>query len=360
MRVLYPGGFAAGEGSSALRARGLAAALRLVGVDVLGPGADWPRESTGVVNELRRKYVRDGALASVLRQSRPDAVIVYPGLGAMNAVVPVAAEHGIPVIADIADWYDWHHVPRTSTPQWALNEMAVRRAGSRAQGCITVSEYLGGYFADRGAATVVVPAVFERSPLTEPAWVADSRCHLAYVGEVASKDRLAVRHLIQVAAQVDPRGEHIKVHVVGGNLDAVRSVMPRRASIPESVMIHGRVPRQQALDILASCNFSVVQREPGPRYAKAGFPSKVAESLLVGTPVLANLSSDLAQHLTDGENAIVLAGDGLADMRAGVVRARYEGVSSSREQIAAQARERYLAASVAPRLAPFMQSLVGP
>lgn len=360
MRVLYPGGFAAGDDSSALRARGLAAALRVAGVELLGPGAVWPRESTGVLNELRRKYVRDGALASLLRQSRPDAVIVYPGLGAMNAVVPVAAEQGIPVIADIADWYDWHHVPRKSTPQWVLNEIAVRRSGPRAQGCITVSEYLAGNFADRGAATVVVPAVFERTPATESAWVADSLCHLAYVGEVAPKDRLAVRHLIQVAAQVDPLGEHIKVHIVGGNLDAIRSVMPRGAAIPESVVIHGRLSRQQALDTLASCNFSVVQRDPWPRYAKAGFPSKVAESLLVGTPVLANLSSDLAEHLTDGENAIVLAGDGLADMRAGVMRARHEGVCSSREQIASQARERYLAAAVAPRLVPFLQSLVRP
>jgi glycosyltransferase involved in cell wall biosynthesis len=46
-------------------------------------------------------------------------------------------------------------------------------------------------------------------------------------------------------------------------------------------------------------------RNPEERYAKAGFPSKVVESLANSTPVLCNLSSDLGLYLRDGENAIL-------------------------------------------------------
>lgn len=355
MRVLYPGGLATGDSSSALRNRGLAAAMKLSGVEVLG--ADSSPQPDSALQAIRRKYVRDGDLASLLRRSRPDAVIVYPGLGQMNGVASVAAEQGIPVVADIADWYDWRHVPRSSLPQWVLNEIAVRKAGPRAQGCIAVSEYLGRYFGTRGASTLVVAAAFESPPVAEVVAPTDSRCHVAYVGSVASKDRLAARHLIEYASQFDPLGQHVKVHIVGGGVETLRSALPPGVMIPASVVVHGRVPRQEALDVLARCDFSVVQRDPLARYARAGFPSKVAESLLLGTPVISNLSSDLAGHLADGENAIVLAGAGLADMCEGLQRALDAGVTSSRTQIAAQARSRYLPSAIAPGLGDFLRAL---
>ena len=47
-------------------------------------------------------------------------------------------------------------------------------------------------------------------------------------------------------------------------------------------------------------------RPSDERYAKAGFPTKVVESLSLGTPMLCNLSSDLAMYLTDGENSIII------------------------------------------------------
>jgi glycosyltransferase involved in cell wall biosynthesis len=44
------------------------------------------------------------------------------------------------------------------------------------------------------------------------------------------------------------------------------------------------------------------------RYAKAGFPTKIVESLSCGTPPVCNLSSDLAMYLTHGENAVLADG----------------------------------------------------
>jgi glycosyltransferase involved in cell wall biosynthesis len=64
------------------------------------------------------------------------------------------------------------------------------------------------------------------------------------------------------------------------------------------------MPRPDVPGLLAQCDFMPLLR-PNQRYAEAGFPTKVVESLAVGVPVVANLTGDLGEYLLDGENAFV-------------------------------------------------------
>ena len=57
--------------------------------------------------------------------------------------------------------------------------------------------------------------------------------------------------------------------------------------------------------MLRQTDFSVLLREPR-RFAQAGFPTKFCESLAAGTPVIANLTSDLGMYLTDGVEGLVV------------------------------------------------------
>ena len=71
------------------------------------------------------------------------------------------------------------------------------------------------------------------------------------------------------------------------------------------LVIHGRVDHTTVLELLKETDFTVLIRDPNQRYAKAGFPSKVVESLANATPVLCNYSSDLRLYRQDGENATI-------------------------------------------------------
>ena len=44
---------------------------------------------------------------------------------------------------------------------------------------------------------------------------------------------------------------------------------------------------------------------PNKRYANAGFPTKVGESMACATPVIANITSDLGKYILDGETGII-------------------------------------------------------
>ena len=41
------------------------------------------------------------------------------------------------------------------------------------------------------------------------------------------------------------------------------------------------------------------------RYAQAGFPTKIAESLALGTPVIINITSNLGDYIHDGVEGLI-------------------------------------------------------
>lgn len=69
--------------------------------------------------------------------------------------------------------------------------------------------------------------------------------------------------------------------------------------------IHGRIPYSDVQNIIAHSDFTVLLR-PNLRYANAGFPTKVGESMMCGTPVIANHTSDLNLYIRDGDTGIVV------------------------------------------------------
>jgi len=73
------------------------------------------------------------------------------------------------------------------------------------------------------------------------------------------------------------------------------------------VICHGRVAQTEVPRMLADSDFSVLLR-PDKRYAHAGFPTKLAESLSAGTPAIVNATSDIAEYVRDGREGLIVQG----------------------------------------------------
>jgi len=119
--------------------------------------------------------------------------------------------------------------------------------------------------------------------------------------------------VLDAVASLDP-SERAAVHLTIAGADeaalaANPDVGPERMAIAgTNVSALGYVGRPEVLKLLANADFSVLIR-PNAGYAASGFPSKVPESLAAGCPVLCNLTTDLAEYLVDGENALVCPTD---------------------------------------------------
>ena len=89
----------------------------------------------------------------------------------------------------------------------------------------------------------------------------------------------------------------------------------------DSLHCLGKVPREKVLDNLKEADFTILLRPEDARYAKAGFPTKVTESLASATPVICNLTSDLGMYIKDMENGIIVEGCSGNDVKEAVEKA---------------------------------------
>jgi glycosyltransferase involved in cell wall biosynthesis len=87
-----------------------------------------------------------------------------------------------------------------------------------------------------------------------------------------------------------------------------------------AVYAHGRVPVRVVSERLLQSDFTVLLRE-NRRFARAGFPSKVPESLAHGVPMLCNMTGDMALYLKDGRECVEVSAPTAAAFAAALRRA---------------------------------------
>lgn len=330
--VAYVGPFHYPEGGAASRrVLGVAESLSLAGYDVvIASGAGESMEDEGELvsqsegisycllaervaehwpRPLRRfRYAQMGGrtvqwLAS--RPTRPAAVILYSGYTPyLQRLLPWSRDSRVRLLFDAVEWYEparpWGYL--TSPYQWNI-EWAMRRLIPKVDGVIAISRYLADYYRQRGRAVAVVPPTTSTIAVSD--WRPGEVLRLCYAGTPGHKDDLA--SILRAVASLVEKGAPIHLTVAGPDRSLVTNLLGgggereyRWLDTP-GLLSHGDVQR-----LVGSVEFSILARRQC-RTSQAGFPTKFVESLARGTPVIANLTSDLHLYLRDGETGLVSA-----------------------------------------------------
>lgn len=213
----------------------------------------------------------------------------------------------IRLIHDSVEWYSpeqfrWGKLSLGYIKKDMLNKRLIDKSCS----VIAISQFLHRHFSKKGISSVNIPIVIAPEDLQSEK-ISDGLTHFTYAGQAGKKDYLHV--MVEAFSQLtDDEKEKIRFHIVGCTYEQlVASGIPKAQldSLSSCLSIHGRVPRSEVLELLKQTDFTVLMRSPTQRYAKAGFPTKMVESLSTYTPIICNLTSDMALYLQDGENALV-------------------------------------------------------
>jgi len=99
--------------------------------------------------------------------------------------------------------------------------------------------------------------------------------------------------------------------LVGPTHESMAASLAGRAACLEelgsALRCDGPVPQHLVPQRLAEGDFSFLLR-PNARYAQAGFPTKLVESLSAGVPMITNATSDIAQYVRDGKEGVLAEG----------------------------------------------------
>lgn len=169
-------------------------------------------------------------------------------------------------------------------------------------GLIVISSYLQKFYSDVKN-VVRIPTLVD---ISEEKWKNPYSksldiLKLVYAGNPGMKDKLDV--LISAL-------EHIKkpyiLDIVGLTKEQFLRYYPEFEKKLDSngVVFHGRISHSETLNYVKQASFSCFFRDDD-RVSNSGFPTKLAEALTCGTPVLTNRTSDIADYIGESNGILV-------------------------------------------------------
>lgn len=234
------------------------------------------------------------------------AVVLYnfPAI-ALKKMTGYCRKRNIKCYGDVTEWYS----ARGRGIAYAMLKSGdtfyrMRILNKKLDGRIVISRYLQEYYKNCRN-TVCIPPLIDvseekwKNPYTKQ----EETLMLVYAGSPGLKDRIDI--LIDALQKVR-RAYHLDV--IGIALDEYLTRAPRHTSFlqgNQSIIFHGKKPHLDTLQYVKRANYSCFFRI-AERVTMAGFPTKFAEAVSCGTPVLTNSTSNLSDYCQNGMNGYLV------------------------------------------------------
>jgi glycosyltransferase involved in cell wall biosynthesis len=225
---------------------------------------------------------------------KPDVIILYSGYSPyLIRLIRYCKRNNIKLVFDCVEWYQpKSYLQYFYSPYYWNIEFAMRFLVPRCNGVICISSFLEEYYSKKGSNTICIPPTISESDIpTKKITKLSSKIKLAYTGSPGHKDKL--NSMIEVISLLD---EYFELHIAG--VEGISN---------NAIHYHGTLTHQECLKLVSEAHFSVLLR-PDNKVSKAGFSTKVVESMFCGTPVIANNTGDLSKYIINDLNGYIFEG----------------------------------------------------
>lgn len=220
----------------------------------------------------------------------------YPAIALLRLLIYCKAKN-IKIISDCTEWY----VPNEGNLfhriiKYLDTFLRMRLAHKLLHGNILISRYLYDYYTNN--AKVLIPPVIDK---TSRKWKEvktiknEDKINLAYVGSPGkgTKDRLdrIIDSLIQIKATVRP----FSLTIIGiTKSQYLEYFNDNKSPLSKEIKFLGKLDHETSIKLIKTMDFTIFIRENN-LITRAGFPSKLVESISCGIPVITNPNSNVAE-----------------------------------------------------------------
>lgn len=263
-----------------------------------------------IIKKIYAKLIRGKKTKRLLQErlGQYDAIITYNG-NLAGWLLRFAKKHGVKLISDLTEWYEYNELKVTD---WLPYAYKMFHTLKRVKNKMVISHFFDDFY--NTSHNIVVPAMCDAAEAKwkQGATVASERVGkfdgitLIYAGNPARKD--AVHYAINAIQTLIDEEANVRFIIVGAERERYLinyAELLNKKELSERIQFLGRVPQNEVPSYYALSDFMVLLRKP-TRKSNAGFPTKFSESFTSGTPVIANLTSDLRCFLKDGETGFVV------------------------------------------------------
>lgn len=310
---LYVGGFELPDKNAAAhRVIGIAKALREWGHEV------YFLNYTGSANEaswknyfgfqcyekpkrgLIKQITDISDVIEIIGEKQIDSVLMYnyPSI-AMSKLLKWCKKKSVKCYADVTEWY----VAEGKSPYALIktwdSETRMKKLHFKTDGVIAISEFLYRYYKDR-VPTVKIPPIVD---IQDDKWGGNpqkdsDRCVFVYAGSPSAQKEC----LDKIVDAVEKTEAPALLQIIGISKEQYETMYQTKYTGTKTEFL-GRVDHTRVITLVKQADWSVIIRENN-QVVKAGFPTKLVESISCGTPVIANRFSNVEDYLNES-NSIV-------------------------------------------------------
>lgn len=216
-------------------------------------------------------------------------------------LIRLCRKKSIKITADCTEWYE--NKPSLNPVKLIKcvdTFLCMRIFQKKCNGMIAISSYLAEYYKKSVKHIIVVPPLVdlndEKYSFKEPK-IKNIVPTFVYSGSPSASKELLGDVVKCFNSISDMNFKLIIAGITKEQFSAMYGISPKNSKIE----FLGRVPHKKALDTVRQSDYAIIIR-PKTRVTAAGFPTKFAEAISVGTAVIANDTSDLRIYLRNGKN----------------------------------------------------------
>lgn len=217
---------------------------------------------------------------------------------------------GIPYIIENCEWYDPSTFKfRNWNPYYREHIRRIEKKNRKVDGVIAISRLFEQHYSFMGVHAIRIPSILDVDN-TSYRLKATNDCdiHIAFAGSLG-KGKEKLEPIFKALRRMDMVKRKIQLEIYGPSKAQVLSNIDNDARLLERVAkyvhINGSIPQEKVAEKICRADYSIFIR-PIRRSSNAGFPTKLAEGMAVGTPVITNDTGDVGMYLKDKKNGILL------------------------------------------------------